>query len=203
MFKIILSDINSFMDIYFIKSICLGLFFSLMLLCILSILRVKGVYRHSERRVVIKTLAFFLWIIYGYMVLGITYLCREPIYKRRISLIPFTTPAGNTRLLAFQVENVLMFIPYGVLLPVLIGYCRKWYTCLAAGIISSLFIEIAQYITYRGQAQIDDLLMNSAGTMIGWLIFQFVARSYKGHIKNVENVTQSDNAIGKEQTDNV
>ncbi len=114
-------------------------------------------------------------------------------------LIPFTTPADNLRLMAFQVENVLMFIPYGVLIPVLISYCRKWYLCLAAGIISSLFIEVAQYVTYRGQAQTDDLLMNSAGMMIGWLIFIYASRSYKRQTDNNEAKTDIKEETGKEQ----
>lgn len=179
MLAIILDDISNYMHSYFLKSICLGLVCASAMLLILTVLKRIDTVDRSEHRVVIKTVAFFLWIVYGYMVLGITFLCRAPIFGRQLSLVPFSTPTGNTRLMAYQVENILMFIPYGILMPILLSACRKWYLCLLTGVISSICIETLQYMTMRGKAQIDDVLLNSAGMMIGWAIIHIIYRKKK------------------------
>lgn len=179
MLEIIFSDISNYMDSYFLKSIALGLICAFVMLTLLNAFKRLEKDEISERRIIVKTTAFFLWIVYGYMVLGIAFLCRKPIFGRQLSLIPFSTPVGNARLLAYQVENILMFIPYGMIIPVLSTYCKKWYWCLLGGIFSSISIEVLQYMTMRGKAQIDDVLLNAAGTMIGWCIIKLLGRWHR------------------------
>ena len=72
-----------------------------------------------------------------------------------------------------------MFIPYGFILPILIGYFEKWYRCILAGIFSSVLIEAMQYMSARGKAQTDDVMLNTFGMMIGWVIFTIVAVVYR------------------------
>ena len=57
--------------------------------------------------------------------------------------------------------NVAMFIPLGILLPLLTKNYRKWYLVLAEGFGTSLLIEIVQYITARGLFDVDDLFNNT------------------------------------------
>ena len=179
MFKIIISDITNYMGIYFGRSILLGVVCALILFGILTFLRKKNKYDGSKTRIKDKTLAFFFGIVYGYMVVGITFLCREPVFDQVISFIPFSSPLGNARLLAYFFENIIMFIPYGFIMPVLFGYFEKWNRCLLLGILSSIAIEASQFITARGKAQVDDVPLNSAGMMVGWVAFTVVAHLYR------------------------
>ena len=186
MFAIIVEDISSYMSSYFLKSIALGLICAFFMLLLLTVFKKFEGAEGRERSIIIRTTAYFLWIVYGYMVLGITFLCRKPVFGHQLSLIPFSANADNSRLLAYQIENVMLLVPYGVLMPVLVEHCKKWYWCMIAGIITSLSIETLQYMTMRGKAQMDDLLLNTAGTMIGWGIYVFAAGWHNRMIKKEE-----------------
>lgn len=65
--------------------------------------------------------------------------------------------------------NILLFMPFGFLLPAI----WKEYRCLrstaVAGVLLSLLIEILQIFTFR-LTDVDDLITNTAGTMLGYCI---------------------------------
>ena len=66
--------------------------------------------------------------------------------------------------------NIAMFIPLGVLLPLAFPRFRRWNLTLAAGLGVSLAIETLQFLTGRGQADIDDLFCNVLGAMLGFCL---------------------------------
>lgn len=67
--------------------------------------------------------------------------------------------------------NVGMFVPLGILLPLLSSKLRKWYLMLTAGFLTTLTIEIIQYIACKGLCDVDDLFANTLGAMLGyWLV---------------------------------
>ena len=75
--------------------------------------------------------------------------------------------------------NIAMFLPLGVLLPLAAKPFRRWYWMLAAGAGTSLVIEVLQYILGRGQADVDDLICNTLGAMLGYclcMLFVSLAR---------------------------
>lgn len=65
--------------------------------------------------------------------------------------------------------NILLFVPLGYLLPLSIKKTDKWYLILAIGIVFSAIIETTQLITHRGWFDVDDIIHNGVGTIIGWL----------------------------------
>lgn len=65
--------------------------------------------------------------------------------------------------------NILLFVPLGIFLPVLWGGCRSAKTVLAWGFGLSLAIECLQLFTFR-LTDVDDLLMNSLGTVLGYCL---------------------------------
>ncbi len=71
--------------------------------------------------------------------------------------------------------NIAMFVPLGVLLPLAAKPFRRWYWTLAAGAGTSLIIEALQYSFGRGQADIDDLLCNTLGAMLGYCLYMLFA----------------------------
>jgi glycopeptide antibiotics resistance protein len=65
--------------------------------------------------------------------------------------------------------NVLLFAPFGFLLPLLVPAMRRWWRVLAAGAGVSLLIELSQiaWPSVR-KADINDVLMNALGVLLGF-----------------------------------
>lgn len=70
--------------------------------------------------------------------------------------------------------NMLLFVPLGILLPLLWRSCRLYKT-VAIGFSLSLLIELSQLFNYRA-TDIDDLLMNTLGTLLGYLLYTLLLR---------------------------
>ncbi len=73
--------------------------------------------------------------------------------------------------------NVAMFLPLGALLPWVFPKLRKlWKTTLATVIIISL-VEVLQLFTLLGSCDVDDLILNLAGSAIGYGIWYFANKT--------------------------
>lgn len=66
------------------------------------------------------------------------------------------------------VGNLVWFVPLGLLLPVLTK-ARK--ATILWGLGLSLYIEVSQYVFGTGVSEVEDLILNTAGTGIGYLIY--------------------------------
>ena len=66
------------------------------------------------------------------------------------------------------VLNIAMFIPAGILFPLVFPKLDRWYKVTAAGAGMSFVIELLQLILNRGAADIDDLITNTLGCVIGY-----------------------------------
>ncbi|MCM1566168.1 MAG: VanZ family protein [Dehalobacter sp.] len=92
------------------------------------------------------------------------------IQPDEINLIPFRWLTEGVRP---YIENILLFIPLGFMLPCIWKkYEVLWKTALF-GITFSLIIELSQLFNRR-VTDIDDLLMNTLGALIGWVIFRLL-----------------------------
>lgn len=67
--------------------------------------------------------------------------------------------------------NVLLFMPVGFLLPLVKKPFEKFYGTVLFALAFSLIVETAQYFIGRG-CDIDDLMMNTLGAILGFLIMQ-------------------------------
>lgn len=65
--------------------------------------------------------------------------------------------------------NVLLFLPLGVLLPVLWQRFRSGLSTVLFGLGTSAFIELLQIFTFRA-TDINDLITNTLGTFLGWAL---------------------------------
>ncbi|SFJ79037.1 VanZ like family protein [Paenibacillus sp. UNC496MF] len=73
--------------------------------------------------------------------------------------------------------NVLLFVPLGFLLPILFRRVRRLSAMLTLSLICSLAIELAQLATRLGQFDVDDLLLNALGGLIGFAAWFAASRS--------------------------
>lgn len=70
--------------------------------------------------------------------------------------------------------NVLAFLPLGFFLPLLfMSYNRFWKT-FGAVFLTTASVEIIQFMTMVGSFDIDDIILNTLGGAIGYLIFIMV-----------------------------
>jgi len=117
------------------------------------------------------------------LILWITILSREKLIRTPISyypfhaLISFLKEIQRGKIGANFLGNIILFVPIGVLVPVVTDWKKMWKT-MVAGISFSLFIEIIQLITSRGCFDFDDVLLNCLGTVIGFGIFQAAKRLF-------------------------
>lgn len=123
----------------------------------------------------VKPVPGILFSIYLSVMLVITFLSRESGSGNGIDLKLFSTWGINARNNAFVVENVLLFIPYGVLGAWNFRWMNRFWSCLLAGILTSLCIEFLQFVTERGFFQIDDILTNTLGTVIGFILLRLLS----------------------------
>ena len=91
----------------------------------------------------------------------LTFFERSPVMDVRYNLIPFQEDS------IYNVKsNVLLFIPLVPALCTLFSRL-KVRTALISGILASLAVELVQLVSHRGICDIDDLLENSLGVLIG------------------------------------
>lgn len=76
--------------------------------------------------------------------------------------------------------NVGMFVPFGFLLPVVFGRLRALWRTGLAGLLLTLCIETMQYFCGRS-ADIDDVIANFIGALIGYVLYRLAARLFAGH----------------------
>ncbi|WP_070040534.1 VanZ family protein [Robinsoniella peoriensis] len=69
------------------------------------------------------------------------------------------------------IGNVLCFVPFGAIFPVLNRKTRHFVVIVLLSFQFSLIVECIQLISKVGSFDVDDLLLNTIGGMIGYLVF--------------------------------
>ena len=75
--------------------------------------------------------------------------------------------------------NILMFVPIGFMMPLLIKKCERWYITYLVGFCITLFIETLQLISKRGIFEVDDIVNNTLGCVIGYGIVMIFLSLFK------------------------
>lgn len=70
--------------------------------------------------------------------------------------------------------NVAGFIPFGIMIPFLSKKRRNFFLVTLLTLEFSLLIEVTQLITKAGCFDVDDLLLNTLGGSIGYIVFGIV-----------------------------
>ena len=79
--------------------------------------------------------------------------------------------------------NVCVFVPWGLFLPSLFQKCKKVFFVILLSLELSLIVEIVQLVTRVGSFDVDDLLLNTIGGWIGFIIYRLFAGKRKGDAK--------------------
>lgn len=73
--------------------------------------------------------------------------------------------------------NIIGFIPLGILLPILFPFFKSFLKVVGATFLLSLLFEMTQLLTGIGVFDVDDLILNTAGGIAGYLIYAFSRRA--------------------------
>lgn len=77
--------------------------------------------------------------------------------------------------------NVVAFIPFGILLPSLFVKCRKFLLTTLFCFEFSLCVELIQLVGKVGCFDVDDILLNTIGGILGFFVYRFLGwMKYKG-----------------------
>ena len=79
------------------------------------------------------------------------------------------------------VGNLIWFVPLGILLPLLTKVQRS---TILWGFLLSLYIEVSQYIFGTGVSEVEDLILNTAGTVIGYGLFLLLRKVWRRRKKS-------------------
>lgn len=164
MFEYIYDDVVSMLE-YLPYSLALGIPIAVVLLCLS---RRKDGERKMGSAQAVPIIVFSLYMA---ILLVITFFSRESGSRSDVvDMKLFSTWGINARNNAFVVENVLLFIPYGFLC----GWAYRWgrsiFRCALFGALTSMLIEYFQLLTGRGYFQIDDILTNTLGMILGAIL---------------------------------
>ena len=101
---------------------------------------------------------------------------RRVLSGSTVNLVPFRTIAhffreGGWVMLVNVPGNVVAFLPVGFIVPVLRGRRTSVWEILLAGAGLSVLIETAQYVSRRRFADVDDVLLNALGAVVGYMVF--------------------------------
>ena len=120
---------------------------------------------------------------YEYDAIGINNMLSKE-HLQMINIIPFKTIIGYVQRLANHtintdivvrniMVNLILFLPMGMSIPVLCEKrINKFWEFLIFILVITFAIEIIQFFTMRGTADIDDIILNSIGGCIGYGIIQ-------------------------------
>lgn len=135
----------------------------------------------TNKRGFFRQSIFCLLMGYVFLVLCSTILFRDSSIGMKYFFQPFGTYLRlDNRVLAQNIMNVILFIPIGFLIG---GTLKKKHLvkAVAIGLFLSQSIEAVQLITRRGVCNIDDIIHNTMGCVIGYGCFVFCYRELKSH----------------------
>lgn len=106
---------------------------------------------------------------YAFIILAFTVLSRKPNNASNMNLIPFWSykQALTDEYLRFEIwANIALFIPFGFFLSLIKGKLSILY-----GFLFSCCIEVIQLLCHRGLCEIDDVVSNVIGILIGYIVY--------------------------------
>ena len=157
------------------KTVYLGL---LALFCIGTIVLLA-----FNRKKAGRSVAWLLFFEYVFLVLGMTVFFRHASSKAMV-YPPFWSYAsvwrdGDLTVLHEIILNVVLFVPLGFLWAIQSSKWQKkwrWLSAIILGISLSAVIELLQYGFKKGCVEVDDVIHNTFGCLMGFVLWRGCVR---------------------------
>ncbi|MGO3733400.1 MAG: VanZ family protein [Vagococcus sp.] len=102
------------------------------------------------------------------------------IFDPNISLIPF-----ENGILYSDYLNILLFMPLGFMIPLMWKKFDSFRSTFRYALSISLTIEIAQLFTRYRATDMNDIITNTLGAMIGWLFYKILSKFILTRVKPI------------------
>lgn len=143
-----------------IALLCIG---SVIILCIWG-------FRRGWRKICLLLLGEYIYLLFGSTVIyreasdAISGHCFYLLWSYRAYLI-----GENPNLLVENIMNILVFVPVGILVGTLLSQ-KGWLVAFLVGAGISVSIESLQFLLHRGFAELDDVIHNTTGCVMGYIL---------------------------------
>lgn len=134
-----------------------------------------------------RKIRIFSWVVFTiYLVVMVYFLFfseqmgRSPSTTYRYNLKPFaeikrylcySERIGSFNVMLNLAGNVICFMPFGFVIPILSSRQRGFFRMLLLSFLSSLLVELLQLVSMLGSCDVDDIILNTLGGVIGYLTF--------------------------------
>lgn len=161
------------------------------------------------KKKIISVLFYVIAIFYIFLMLDLFIRFRfifvtNRLMVRSYNLIPFYTvreylfdnlELSKSTIIQNLVGNIALFIPYGMYIQVL-RHNKRFGSNLLIVLLTSAAIEIIQFVFAVGACDIDDIILNFAGGLIGVLGFKILHGVFKDYEKARTTFTVLSAAVG-------
>lgn len=133
-----------------------------------------------------------IWWVYIVLLLVVVIMKFRGSFSELIARIESTSPGTNYNIIPFSsigeqlnhlsegwarynlLGNIIPFIPFGLLLPLISNKATSFANVVSVGFLFILCIELFQLITRLGSFDVDDIILNLFGVIIGYIVMLFV-----------------------------
>ena len=128
-------------------------------------------YTRINYRMFVRKASIYMFIGYVVLVLCTTIIFRTEYDEMKYVLCPFGSYIGlYNKLLAQNILNIVLFMPIGFFAGAALKK-KHLLNAIKIGVVLSLSIEVIQLISRRGICNIDDVIHNTLGCIIGFAGF--------------------------------
>ena len=149
---------------------------------------------NSKRRKRVRILGKILFVLYiGFIIYFLlfsdlygrtgqmdTYRYNLELFKEIKRFWNYRVQVGFFAMFTNLFGNVVIFVPFGFFMPMASKY-RSFFSTLFYSFGLSLCVETFQLLTKVGSFDVDDLLLNTLGGVVGYMIFVIGARIRRQH----------------------
>jgi glycopeptide antibiotics resistance protein len=156
----------------------------------------KHVHARASARVIgLIALSIYVGFL-GYLVFFSSEFGRDAPHLSQYNLVPFKTITNFIKyheyvnfqtLMVNILGNVVAFVPFGVIMPIVFKKKEAYYyfhIVVIWAFLLSLTIEVTQIVMSVGAFDVDDLILNTFGAIIGYLVFLYFRRGYRRAVIN-------------------
>lgn len=170
---------NTYFNFHYSAALCVGA--ALFAICIF--VRRQQCRRCKERLGAGDIILAAAFSAYMTLLLGVTLLNRNPEKSYRLELQLFwsyqkTLTEANRELGLQILYNILAFLPFGILFPLLFRRMDSALRTIGAACLLSAFIELSQLVFRCGLCELDDIMNNTLGAAAGYVLFRAAGAAF-------------------------
>ena len=138
----------------------------------------------KKHKTIIRVCSWFLFVVYVVCMVYFLFFSEQfgriPSDTYHYNLKPFaeikrylkhTEKIGSINVIINLLGNVVCFMPFGFVIPILSVRQRRLWKVTLLSFLCSFVVEVTQLVSKLGAFDVDDLLLNTIGGFLGYILF--------------------------------